>query len=722
MSKKRLIFGIVFFVSIFIVGFSLYLGIILFGNYAIDNKELVMNAATSVEDPEGNLITKLYIENRELVSIEDVPEHVIHAFIAVEDHRFYNHRGFDLRAIGRALYRDIVSQSKAEGGSTITQQLAKNVFLTNDKTWLRKTKEVLIAVNLEYRYSKDEILEMYLNRIYFGHGAHGIETASQLYFDKSVKELTIDEGALLAALPKGPNNYSPIQNPERGMKRRNLVLSLMEQRGFLSAEEAVRLQGKTIPTQKNQLTDNPAYLAYVDLVLDEAEKTYRLTQDEILKGGYRIVVEMNPQLQEVSFQEFQDSANFPSTTGERQVEGSFVLIDNETGGVIAAQGGRDYVRRGFNRVTAQRQPGSVIKPMAVYAPAIETGHYEPYSLLKDELMDYEGYMPRNYNSKYSGEITMYDAMKDSVNAPAVWLLNEVGIDTAKDSLAKQDIHLEEDGLAIALGGLRHGMSPLQIAASYGAYANNGIYRKPYFIREIYDRNGELIASRTVEEREVLSPQTAWYMTRMLEAVVKEGTGTAGSYNGPLAGKTGTTSFGEVAGGARDIWFAGFTPEYSGVVWMGYDSTDKEHYLTSSSSVPTELFKNIIGNTSLDDRLMAFERPSFVVDLEDPIRIVAIEDLTANMSLSWRGTNVNLQWSGSEDDRLHYYIYEKKEDGKEKIGEVVGENKFTIQEGVNVFSSKSYVVVPFNPQTNKEGDPSNIVKAQFRLFSQEDNAS
>ncbi|UCZ54333.1 PBP1A family penicillin-binding protein [Bacillus shivajii] len=721
MSKKRVVFSFLFVVSVFVIGFTLYLGIILFGNYVIDDKQLVMNAATTIEDPNGEEITKLFVENRQMVSLEEVPEHVLHAFLSVEDHRFYDHQGVDFRAIGRALYRDIIARSKVEGGSTITQQLAKNTFLSHEKTWLRKTKEVLIAINLEREYSKDDILEMYLNRIYFGHGAHGIQAASQLYFDKHVSELTIDEGALLAALPKGPNSYSPIQHPERSEQRRNLVLSLMERRGYLTADEAVRLQGRTVPSDPTKMTENPAYLSYMDLVLDEAEKKYNLSRDEVLKGGYRIVVEMDSNLQEVTFAEFQHDANFPQSTGENKVEGSIVLIDNGTGGVLAAQGGREYVRQGFNRVHAKRQPGSAIKPQAVYAPALETGSVQPYSLLKDELMDYDGYSPRNYNHQYSGEMTMYDAIKHSANAPAVWLLNQIGLDHAKEALSLQSIEAENEGLGLALGGMETGVTPLQLASSYRTYATGGQFSEAYFIREIYDRNGKLIAEREVEAREVISPQTAWHMTRMLEAVVNGGTARHGEFQGPLAGKTGTTSHEFVDGGARDIWFAGFTPEISGAIWMGYDRSDENHYLTEGSAVPTVLFKNILTKAALDDpqSLTAFEKPDGVEDLQEPIRFVAINDLSARLSLSWRGGNVNLTWSGSDDHRLHYHIYEKvANDQYEKVGEVVGKNEYTVQ-GVNLLSNSEYVVVPYNPQINREGEPSNIAEAKFHLFSYDD---
>ncbi|ADU29741.1 transglycosylase domain-containing protein [Evansella cellulosilytica] len=717
MSKKRIIFGVAFLFTTVITGFTLYLCIILYGNYTIDNKQFVMNETTTVEDFQGEVISHLYLENRYLVSIDEIPDHVKHAFIAVEDHRFYSHQGIDFKSIGRALYRDIVTRSKAEGASTITQQLAKNVFLSSEKTVLRKTKEVLIAVNLESRYSKDEILEMYLNRIYFGHGAYGIQAASQLYFNKDVSDLTVDEGALLAALPKAPNHFSPLKDLERGKDRRNVVLGLMERHGYLSAEEAVRLQGRNIPVNHVAQTNNAAYHSYIDLVLEEAEQKYHLSEEEILRGGYRIVVEMDRNLQQTTYDLFQDPNNFPASTGENIVEGSIVLISNETGGVAAVQGGREYVRKGFNRAHAKRQPGSIFKPLAVFAPALETGTFHPYSIIPDEEIDYGGYIPRNFSNTYEGEITIYDAMKDSANAPAVWLLNELGTDVAKNSLEKQNIPLDDNGLAIALGGIRDGVSPLQIAAAYSTYANSGNYREPFYIRAIYDRNGVLVAQNEGIEMEVLSPQTAWYMTRMLEAVVSDGTGNTGVYDGPLAGKTGTTAYENVAGANRDIWFAGYTPELSGAIWMGYDRTDENNFLTASSSVPTTLFKNVLSQSiNEEEREVAFHIPNGIEDLDAPIRFVGIHDLSAKASLSWSGGKVNLSWSGSDDERLQYIIYEKTDEGTKKIAEIT-DTEYTINR-VNLFSLNSYIVVPYNPQIEREGEPSNIAKAEFHLFSNE----
>ncbi len=420
-TKKRMIFVFASAVALISCGLIIYVTLLLTGQYVMDDENLVMKSTTTLVDQNGTLITTLYRENRQPVSILEVPEHVQQAFVAIEDERFYQHQGFDIRAIGRALYKDVISGEKVEGGSTITQQLAKNLFLTNEKSFLRKTQEVAIAMNLERRYSKDEILEMYLNHIYFGHGAYGIQAASKLYFNKDVSELTIEEGAMLAGLPKAPNSYSPFIDLDRSKNRRDLVITIMQRNGYLTAEEAVRIKGKTIAIIDQEERDLNPYLTYIDMVMDEAAERYHLTNEELLTGGYRIIVPMNEEILVNSYEKLQADQYFPKE--DVRAEAAFVLIDHQTGGVLAAHGGREYVRKGLNRVNINRQPGSTFKPLAVYAPALMNG-YHPYSLLKDELIDYDGYTPRNYNGHYEDEILLYEAITHSANAPAVWLLDQ----------------------------------------------------------------------------------------------------------------------------------------------------------------------------------------------------------------------------------------------------------------------------------------------------------
>ncbi|HET7627942.1 MAG TPA: PBP1A family penicillin-binding protein [Bacillales bacterium] len=702
-----------------VLGFIGYLCILFAGHYVIDKQDLVLDSTTRIVDQRGRTISELYVENRSPLNIRQIPESVQNAFIAVEDSRFYEHHGVDLQAIFRALYMDILSGNKSQGGSTITQQLAKRVFLSSDKTWLRKTKEAIIAINLERRYSKKQILQMYLNQIYFGHGAYGIATAADLYFNKKVSELTVPEAALLAAIPNAPSTYSPIDHPERAKERRDLVIDLMAEQGYITVEQAVAYKHETLGLDLHKMKKHKAYWTYIDMVLDEAESLYHLSNEAILKGGYKIVVPMSIQAQQVSYDLFQDSSYFPGSDKEHPPEGALVLIDVKTGGVLAVQGGRNYVRKGLNRVTVKQQPGSAFKPLVVYGPALETGNYQPYSLLKDKKVAYEaygGYVPENHGGVYRGEMTMYDALRVSANAPAVWLLDQIGIKTGKHYLNQMGIHIPDDGLAMALGGLKYGVTPLKMAAAYRAFAADGMTIDPYFISAIYNRNGDLVAQAHPREKRVFSSQTAWYMTKMLEAVVTNGTGKRGDVDTDLAGKTGTTSYPPVPGAAADAWFVGYTPKAVGAVWMGYDSTSKSRHLTSGSSFPTRLFKALIDRLPKQQHL-AFTKPKNVRDLQAPIRLEDVNDLKAHLTLGTFGLPaVKLEWTPSTDKRMVYHIYAETDGNLKRIGRVTGKGTF-VDETVNPFSLPHYYVKPYNPQTDKEGRRSNRASADWvpKLF-------
>ncbi|MBS2968267.1 PBP1A family penicillin-binding protein [Metabacillus sp. KIGAM252] len=683
-----------------VISIAGYLFILLAGSAMIDEKKLVLPSATRLVDKNGKEITRLYEQNREIVSIKKVPEHVQQAFIAVEDRRFYEHSGIDLKSIGRAVYKDLTAGSKVEGGSTITQQLAKNSFLSSEKSWLRKTKEAMIAINLENKYSKEKLLEMYLNQLYFGHGAYGVEAASQYFFQKNVSELTVAEGAMLASLPKAPSSYSPILHPVKSKERRDTVLSLMQEQGYLSAEDTVRLQGKTLALNLSKKMDHPWLYSYVDLVMDEAENLYSLSNQELLRGGYTIQVPLQQDIQKRAYDMFQSNSYFPGT--DQHAQGSFVLLDNRSGGVMAAIGGRDYTPKGYNRVTSKRQPGSTFKPLAVYGPAMEEKLYEPYSLLSDSYQTYAGsYAPENNDDRYSGQVTMYDALIKSKNAPAVWAMNELGVEKSKSYLEKQGLPVPDKGLAIALGGLKEGVNPLQLANAYRIFPEAGVYSEPYFIEKIEDRDNKVIAEKPQKEVRVYSAQTAWNMTRMLQHVISEGTAKSGSYPGELAGKTGTTSYPEKEGAVMDAWFAGYTPDVTGALWMGYDQTSKDQHLTGGSAYPARLFKKILSESETV-RKTAFAVPKGADDLESPIRLKPLEQVDADYAFDPLGLiTVSLKWKKQEDPRVEYRIYEKSGENEKLIGKVKNDSTYEIPFS-NVFSSASYKVVPFNEQTKQEG--------------------
>ena len=715
---KKLGIGLIATVAVFLIGLLGYLGILLAGNYVIDEKKLVMNSATELVDEDGELITKLYFENREPISIDDIPDHVQEAFVATEDSRFYDHHGLDAKAIGRALYRDILAGGKVEGGSTITQQLAKNVFLTNDKSWLRKTKEAVIAINLERNYSKEKILEMYLNQIYFGHGAYGIQSASTMFFNKPTSELSVEEGAMLAGLPKAPSNYSPINHPEESRERRDLVLTLMEKHDYLTPKEAVRLQGKTLALDIAEVTKEPAYLTYIDMTLQEAKTRYNLSNEEVLRGGYKIVVPLNPSLQKAVYEQFQNEALFPGSDADTPPQGGFSMMDAESGGVVAVQGGRDYVQKGFNHVTSKRQPGSALKPLAVYAPALEKKKYSPYTLLKDEKVDYDGYSPSNYNNQYEGKLSLYDAVRVSANAPAVWLLNEIGIPYSKSYLEKSGLSIEDRDLKIALGGIDKGVSPFEMMEAYRPFIEGGKHIEPFFISKIYNNDGKLVGEANQAEEKVYSEQTAWYMTRILEGVVKNGTATSGETDIAVAGKTGTTSYEGVSGGSRDAWFVGFTPEFVGAVWMGYDRTTESQYLTEGSKFPVQLFKKVVNASSDESSQKEFKKPSGVKDMEKPISLPKINDVKAQFDFLYGLPALKLNWTASSDERVVYNIYEIKDGEREQIDEVEGSGEYT-RNSISFFGDVSYEVVPYNPLTKQEGEVSN--EASVSLFDRFKNS-
>ncbi|WP_240697384.1 transglycosylase domain-containing protein [Sporolactobacillus sp. THM19-2] len=712
MDRKRIekrLFQIAYFVlSAAIVGLFVYFVILLIGNHYTDDEKLVMSRTSIIVDQKGQEISRLYAENREPVSLKKIPERVQDAFIVTEDIRFYDHSGIDLRGISRAIVSNLLSGEKREGGSTITQQLARNAYLSNEKSWMRKAKEAAIAISLERRYSKKQILEMYLNQLYFGHGIYGIQTASRFFFNKSADELNETEAALLAALPKGPNGYSPILHPKKALERRNLVIGLLQKHGKLSAEQSVRMKGTTLGLHIQRIQTHPEYDSYVDLVKDEAQRRFHIDEDELIRGGYKIVVPINREAQKASYQAFKDNRYFRGSNPKLSPQGAFVLM-NKNGAMLAAQGGRNYVRGSLNRVQSSRQPGSSFKPLAVYGPALDSGKYQPYSLLQDKEVSYGKYAPTNYTGRYTGEMTMYDAITVSQNAPAVWLLDQIGIEKSKSYLKKMDINLPDKGLAIALGGLRDGVTPLQMASAYTAFDNQGVQSEPWFIQTLYDHQGRKIGGEPAEKKKVFSAQTAWYMTRMLQSVVKNGTGQAGYSASEIAGKTGSVAYSR--NGLSDAWFVGYTPEVTGAVWIGYDQTNEKQYLSGSSDDAVSLFKTIINGVPGQSRL-AFEKPDGVADLDQPIRMAEVTRLTAKGTLGkFAMPALELNWNGSKDKRMIYSIY-AEENGKTKLkGKVTGENHYRI-DFVNPMANASYYVIPYNPQTGRHGATSPKVEANW----------
>jgi penicillin-binding protein 2A len=548
-----------------------------------------LKQSTVIYDKDGDVATEISTNRNKGVEISELPDFVGNAVVAIEDHRFYEHNGFDIKGITRAFFKNLLAGRITGGGSTLTQQLTKNALLSPERTYKRKVEELFLALEIEKKYEKDEILQMYINQVYFGHGAWGIDQAANKYFNKSASELTISESALLAGLLQAPSARNPFQNYDAAIERRDVVLGKMKESKFITGQEYEEAIGEDIVLEEGggSFLDRK-YPSYTDAVLDEAISKYGLTQEEILTRGYRIYTEMDQNLQSSLESIYTNDGNFPRGKKDAIVQSGSVLLDPSTGGVRALVGGRgESVFRGFNRAThLKAQPGSTLKPLAVYTPALEEG-YTLSSMLEDKQQAFGDYQPENYSKTYSGEVAMYVALQESLNLPAVWLLDEIGLTKGIESLNKFGIPLqqEDEHLAIALGGMNQGTSPLRLAAAYSAFANKGKRADDHLITKIEGPTGNIIAEHDKEVVQVTSKKVANEMTSMLLNVVESGTGTAAQIEGsPIAGKTGSTQLSFSGNnGTKDQWFVGYTPDLVGAIWLGYDQTDQNHYLTGSSS-------------------------------------------------------------------------------------------------------------------------------------------
>ena len=537
---------------------------------------------SSMYDMNGELMSELRgSENRIIVSLDEIPLHTRQAFIAAEDLRFYDHRGIDVYRILGALRSNLKSGSLAEGASTITQQLAKLTHLSAEKTIRRKLEEINLAFQIEKVYNKDEILAMYLNTVYFGRGAYGVQAAAQAYFGVDAEDLTLNQSASLAAIIKAPSIYAPHISPSNNRSRRQYILSVMAENGFISQEEKQAALDESIWVLAQE-AEKQLYSWYIDEALWESAELLGLSADEVIQGGFKIYTAYDARLQTIANEVYADSSFFPAAASDgTPIQSAMAVVDTNNGAILAMIGGRDYtVRRGLNRATQmRRQPGSALKPLAVYGPALELG-YTTASVLLDEKTSFGGYTPRNAGDRYYGLVTMRTAIRNSLNTTAVRLLEEIGLDASIQYLNKMGIPTRNSdrNLSLALGSMTYGVTPVELAAAYVPYAYGGIYHQPYCVERIETVDGSNVYERKDSGKQVLSAQNAFLMTSLLQSVVSSGTGTRMlAANTPIAGKTGTVS---MTGGNRDIWMTAYTPEISVAVWMGYDQTDAKHKISN----------------------------------------------------------------------------------------------------------------------------------------------
>ncbi len=687
-----------------------YMIILLSGekHYQMNKDKMEMAEAAVFYDVNQKEVTTMARENRELVTLAEMPDKLPKAFVATEDKRFSEHSGIDFFSIGRAIVKDVIHRSAVEGGSTITQQLAKNMFLNADKTIFRKATEASIAIALENHKTKDEILEMYLNRIYFGKSAWGVKAAAKKYFGKSdLKQLALWEMATLAAIPKAPSHYNPLDNPEKSKERRAVVLMLMQEQGYITEQEKAEAAAKDYVAPP--VDDKMDYVTFLDYAVSEAVTKSGLTEDELLRGGYQIYTTLEPTAQKAAETAFSNPDFFQKDGPEQIMQAGMTILNNKDGGVVAMVGGRDYKTKTWNRAVKPRQPGSSFKPIIEYAPALELKGYNPYTMLKDEKVSYGSYSPNNYDNIYLGNISMMKAIEKSANAPAVALLNEIGVRKAMTFAEKFGITFDkkDENLAIALGGMTVGTSPLQLASAYTTFANNGQLNPTYSIVKILDKDGkEKYKYKPDKPKQVMSAKNAYYMTLMLKNAVDVGTGTNARMNRPVAGKTGSTQL-DLEGLKqyyRDVWFAGYTPEWTAAIWMGFDTTDSKHFVNGGSGRPAALFKEIMTKALAGKPVGQFQKPSGVPDLNEAPP--GVTDLTASYDPNKK--SVKLNWTAPKGDKLTYSVFRKAakdaEYGEAFPSATTEFNDMTVKPG----ETYQYYVVAVSSENNQESSNSNVV--------------
>ena len=572
LGKMILVVGLILFVMVIGVGCGfLTASLNTRSNLAED---IVPPASSQIYDIHGNEIANIHAaENRRPIGINEIPKNLQNAFIAVEDNRFYDHIGIDPRGIVRAIWANIRGRTVTEGGSTITQQLAKNAYLTQDRTLKRKVQEVFLALQLERQYTKQEILELYMNQIYFGQGAYGVQAAARTYFGKDAKDLTLNECAMLAGIPKSPNYYSPVNNMDAATERKAVVLDQMVKYGYISDSEAAAAKKEPLHIAKNTNDGGKSASYFVDYVLQQLAEKYG--DDAIYKDGLKIYTTIDMDMQAAAETAMKNLPTyFTDANGIVQPQGALVAIDPHTGYIKAMVGGRGTDQ--FNRATqAVRQPGSAFKPF-VFAAALEN-KYTPESIIEDKPLKVGSWEPQNYSRNFSGKVRLRDVVRWSLNVPTVRIAQDIGIDKAIFYAQEMGISTfvldgatNDRNLATALGGMTRGVTPLELTSAYGTFANRGIHVNPVAILRVVSRTGKVLEEAERKEKSVMSADNAAALTAMLEDVIRRGTGTRANIGRPAAGKTGTTS------DYHDAWFVGYTPDLVAGVWIGNDSVSDLH--------------------------------------------------------------------------------------------------------------------------------------------------
>lgn len=524
------------------------------------------NEPTQITDINGGTLAVIRGEaNRKVVALRDISPYVRESILGIEDDRFYQHPGIRFDTLVRAALTNLQEGHTVQGGSTITQQLIKNLFLTPERSLDRKVAEAVLSLRLEQVFTKDAIFEMYLNQVYWGQSAYGIETASQTYFGKPSKKLDLAEGALLAGMLRAPEGYSPLRNPKRTIARQRLVLDRLRELGWITQAEYTKARSEKLKfTGKDTtlvVTKAPYFSTYV-----VQELIHKYGRDAVLKGGLRVQTTLDMKMENIAEQTVANSMN--ELRGRNASQMALVAMDPRTGYIKAMVGGVDFKKSQFNRASqAHRQPGSTFKPF-VYYTAFASGKFTPETTIDDEPITIHGYSPKNYDLGYSGTITLRQALVQSRNIPVVKIAYKLGMDQVILSARRAGITSDLDPvLATAIGA--SAVSPLELARGYSAFANGGFRVAPTAILQVTDQQGNILEQNLPQRERTLKVDAVRMLNSLLKGVVSGGTGTRAQLAGrPAAGKTGTTQ------DFRDAWFAGFVPQLTTVIWVGNDDFRK----------------------------------------------------------------------------------------------------------------------------------------------------
>jgi len=583
-----------------------------------------MSQATTLFDVSDKPVFTIYKEQRIEVPLSKVSQNLIKAVVSVEDQRFFDHSGIDAVRILGSVLKNVQAGRRAEGGSTITQQLARQSFLTRDKTYRRKLKEVILAANIENLYNKEEILELYLNKVYFGDGLYGVEAASRGYFGRSASDLTVDQAALLAGLIKSPSSYAPTVNLERAVSRRNVVLSTMVSSGAI--DEGTAAKAKKAPVKlTNALEITESFGLYFKEQV-RRELVEKFGWQRVYQGGLKVYTTIQPEMQKAAEQLVEDGlAEIEKRRGYKYVprgkqeipkdgrpdylQGALYAMDPSTGFVEAMVGGRDFNESRFNRaVQAKRQSGSAFKPF-VYATAIEAG-YTPATLITNLdapiATPQGGWVPEDEHSD-ADSMTLRTALRTSSNRAAVQLLNSVGIKNAVSYSEKLNVGTPPSVPSLALGASE--VTLAQLTAGYGAFASKGVVREPLLIRRVEDGDGKILYQGVAKSHQAISETTAYLMSSMLADVISSGTAYRARQIGftlPAAGKTGTTN------DYNDAWFVGYTPHLVTGVWVGFDQPKTIISNGYAADVAVPIWASFMKRATKGDKAEWIDKPANVV--------------------------------------------------------------------------------------------------------------